>query len=159
MLHFSKTHRRSVAGLVVLLAVLFACPANAAAIPITEYEQRLKHAINDLATLAHVDKDWDEVDFENRADQTVESIRTAFPEHQTVEVDQDVCSVDNSSLHKTLEQLKQVAAGEKFPIIDEITQRLQALAARVAERRIAAQLGESKEQAKSKLESILARPE
>jgi hypothetical protein len=159
MLQISKTHRRSVAGVVVLLAVLFAYPADVAAIPITEYEQRLKQAINDLVHLAHVDKDWDEADFQNRVVQTVESIRTAFPEHQTVEADRDVCNVDNSSLHKTLEQLKQVPAGEKFLIIDQVTQRLQALEVRITERRIVTESAQSKEQAKSKLESILARPE
>src|SRR5215217_6172185 len=106
MLQIPKTHRRSIAGVVVLLAVLFAYPANVAAIPITEYEQSLKQAVIDLVKLAHVDKTWDETDFENRVVQTVESIREAFPEHQTVEANGDVCNVDNSSLHKSLEQLK-----------------------------------------------------
>ncbi len=159
MLQLSKTHRRSVAGVVVLLSALFAYPAKVAAVPIAEYEQRLEHAINDLARLDHVDKDWDQADFQKRVVQTVESIRTAFPEHQTVETDGDVCNVDNSSLHQILGQLQQAPTGEKFQIIAQITQRLQALKARIAERRIATESAQSKEQAKRKLESILARPE
>ena len=159
MLQISKTHRRSVAGVVVLLAVLFVCPANVAAIPIAEYEQRLEQAINDLTKLAKVDKDWNDTDFQNRVRQTSDAITAALPERLTVEADADVFNVDNSSLHKSLEHLKRRPAGEQFLIIDQITQTLQALEARIAERRTATQSGTSKEQAKSKLESILARPE
>jgi Domain of unknown function (DUF4129) len=159
MLQISKTHRRSVAGVIVLLAGLFVCPANVAAIPLTEYEQRLIQAINDLTKLAHVDQDWDEADFEKRVLQTVDSIHTALPEHQTVETDGDVCNVDNSSLHKSLEDLKKLPPGEQYQKIEQITQTLKALEARIIERRTATKPGESKDQAKSKLESILARPE
>lgn len=160
MLQICKTHRRRIACVVVLLTTfLFVSPANVAAIPIAEYQQRLKQAITDLKTLVHVDKDWDQTDFQNRVLQTSDAISAALPERLTVEADAEVFNVDNSSLHNTFEQLKRLPAGEQFPKIDQITATLQAIEERIAERRDAVALGESKEQAKSKLESILARPE
>jgi hypothetical protein len=154
-----KTHRRSVACVVVLVTFLFVGPANVAAIPIAEYHQNLKHAIAELEKLAKVDKDWDETDFRNRLLQTIENVRTALPVNQTIEVDGEVCSVDNSSLHKSLEDLKKLPAAEQFDKVEHITELLKAIEARITEREAAIERAQSKEQAKSKLESILSRPE
>lgn len=154
-----KTHRRSVACVVVLVAFLFVCPANVAAIPIAEYHQNLKDAISKLEKLVEVDKDWDQTDFENRLLQTIEDVRTILPVNQTIEVDGEVCNVDNSSLHKSLEDLKKLRAEEQFDKVDRITELLQAIEARITEREAAVERAQNKEQAKSKLESILSRPE
>jgi len=154
-----KTHRRSVACVVVLVAFLFVCPANVAAIPIAEYHQNLKHAIAELEKLIEVDKDWDETDFQNRLLQTIENLRTTLPVNQTIEVDGEVCNVDNSSLHKSLEDLKKLPATEQFDKVEHISELLKAIEARISEREAAVERTQSKEQAKSKLESILSRPE
>ena len=154
-----KTHRRSVACVVVLVAFLFVCPANVAAIPIAEYHQNLKDAISKLEKLVEVDKDWDQTDFENRLLQTIEDVRTILPVNQTIEVDGEVCNVDNSSLHKSLEDLKKLRAEEQFDKVDRITELLQAIEARITEREAAVERVQNKEQAKSKLDSILSRPE
>lgn len=159
MLQISKTHRCSIACVVMLVAFLFVCPARVAAIPIDHYQARLRQAVNDLVKLSHVDKDWDNADFQKRVLQTIDYIHGALPEHLTVEAGADVCTVDNSSLHKSLEELKKLPAGEQFPKIDQITQTLLAIEERIAERETAIQLDQSKDEAKSKLESILARPE
>ena len=79
MLHVSKTHCRGVACVVVLLTLLFLCPAHAAAIPVAEYQARLKQVVDDLVKLAHVDKDWDDADFQKRVLQTIDSIDVALP--------------------------------------------------------------------------------
>lgn len=154
-----KTHRRSVACVVVSMAFLFVGPANVAAIPIAEYHQNLKHAIAELEKLVEVDKDWDETDFQNRLLQTIENIRTTLPVNQTIEVDGEVGTVDNSSIHKSLEDLKKLPATEQFDKVDHITELIKAIEARIAEREAAVERAQSKEQAKSKLESILSRPE
>ena len=153
-----KTHRRSVACVVVLVAFLFVCPANVAAIPIAEYHQNLKHAIAELEKLIEVDKDWDETDFQNRLLQTIENLRTTLPVNQTIEVDGEVCNVDNSSLHKSLEDLKKLPATEQFDKVEHISELLKAIEARISEREAAVERAQSKEQAKNKLESILSRP-
>jgi hypothetical protein len=159
MPQISKTRRRSIACVVVLAAFLFVCPASAAAIPITEYQQRLKQAIDELVKVVEVSKDFDEADFERRMLETVESVRNTLPEHLTVEVDGEVCNVDNSSLHKSLEDLKKLPGAKQFEKVEHIIQLLQAIEARIAERQAAGASAVSKEQAKSKLETILARPE
>ena len=154
-----KTHRRSVACVVVLVAFLFVCPANVAAIPIAEYHQNLKRAISELEKLIEVDKDWDETNFQNRLLQTIENLRTTLPVNQTIEVDGEVCNVDNSSLHKSLDDLKKLPATEQFDKVEHISELLKAIEARISEREAAVERAQSKEQAKSKLESILSRPE
>ena len=159
MPQISKMHRRSVACVVVLVAFLFVCPANVAAIPIAEYQQKLKQAINELVEVIRVNKDFNETDFENRMLEIIELVRVTLPEHMTVEVDGEVYNVDNSALHKSLEELKKLPGAEQFEKVEKITEMLQAIDARITERQAAAALAESKEQAKSKLESILARPE
>ena len=159
MPQLSKTHRRSIACVVVLVAFLFVCPANVAAIPITEYHQRLKQVIDELVKVVEVNKDFDEAAFEKRMLETTEFVRVTLPEHLTVEVDGEVYNVDNSSLHKNLEHLKELPGASQFEKVQQITQFLQAIEARVAERQAAVVSAMSKEEAKSKLESILARPE
>ena len=159
MPQISKTHRRSIACVVVLLAFLFVCPANVAAIPLTEYQQRLQQAIDRLVEVVEVNKDFDEADFEKRMLETVEFIRVTLPEHLTVEVDGEVCNVDNTSLHKHLEDLKKLPGAKQFEKVEHLTQLLEAIEERISERQVALASGVSKEEAKSKLESILARPE
>ena len=159
MPQISKTHRRSVAIVVVLVAFLFVCPATATAIPISEYQQRLKQAINELEKVTGDSKDFDETDFENRMLETSELVRVTLPEHLTVEVDGEVYNVDNLSLHKSLEELRKLPGAKQFEEVEKITELLRAIEARIAERQAAVARAESKEQAKSKLESILARPE
>ena len=74
MPQISKTHRRSIACVVVLVAFLFVCPANVAAIPIDEYLHRLKQAIDALVKVVVIDKDFDEADFEDRMLETIEAV-------------------------------------------------------------------------------------
>lgn len=141
----------------VLAALLFLFPENAAAIPIAGYQQNLKHAITALDTLSQTDEDESTSDYENRFNQTIEGVRTALPAYQTVESGEEVCNVDNSWLHKSLDELKQSA--DRAEKLTQLLETLRAIEAHVIERQNAAQTMNSKEQAKSKLQSILARPE
>ena len=161
MPQITKTFRRSVACVVALVAFLFVCPANVAAIPIADYQRNLKHAIDELVKVTEIeaDKDWVEAEFEQRMLETIEVVRVTLPEQQTVEVDGEVYNIDNSWLHKSLDELKKLPGSKQFERVELITESLQALEARITERQSGVARGESKEQAKSKLDSILARPE
>ena len=156
-----KTPRRGVASVVVLLAFLFVCPAYVAAMPIAEYQQRLKQVISELdkVTTVEAGQHWVEADFEQRMLETAEIVRETLPEQLTVEVDGEVYNVDNSSLHQSLEELKKLPGAKQFEKVELITESLQALEVRITERQAAVAQAQSKEEAKSKLESILARPE
>ena len=140
-----------------LIAVLFLCPATVAAIPIADYHNNLKQAITALDTLRQSDEEEKPAEYETRFTQTTDAVRNALPQNQTIELDGQVCDVDNSWLHKALDELKQVV--DRPEKLDEILQTLQALETRIAERQQSSSLVDSKDEAKSRLESILARPE
>ena len=146
-------------SIIVIMVALFIFPATAWAISLTEYQHKLRQAITALDTLAQTDEHETEEAFHNRLLQTIDAVRVALPEHFTVEENGDVCEVDNSALHKTLEDLKSLSVEDQFKKINEAKATLQALEKRLEERIAATPTAETKDQAKSRLESILARPE
>ena len=97
--------RRRRTCLLLLTALLFLFPANVSAIPISEYQQKLKNAIASLEALGQAEDESDS-DYENRFNQTVDGIRTALPRNQTVESAGESCNVDNAWLHDALDGLK-----------------------------------------------------
>ena len=149
--------KRSLAGLVVLIAFLFLCPLTALAVPLHEYEQRLKQAIDALYSLDVIDEDGIDTEYVTRL--TIDNVRSALPLQLTVEVDNDTYNIDNSSLHKSLDELEQLPVDEQLNRAGELVEVLRAIETRVAERRSAMAMAETKDQAKSRLETILARPE
>ena len=159
MLSLAKTYqRRSLASLVVIAAA-FLFPVTVSAITLTEYQHKLKQAITALDTLAQIDEHESESDFKNRLLQTSEAVRVALPEHLTVEANGEVCEVDNSALHKILEDLESLSIEDQLKKTNEVKESLQSLEVRIAERIAATPRFETKEQAKLRLASILARPE
>ena len=136
-----------------VFGVLFVLPATVAAIPIHQYQQNLKIAIAALEPLNDSGHD-----FNTRLAVSVETIRATLPEHQTVEFEGEVCNVDNSWLYEDLDELKE-ATNQQAKLAD-ILWSLQAVEERVAERQNpSGGTAENKEWAKTRLESILARPE
>ena len=152
MSHFSTTHcRYSLAVFGVLF--LFLSAGTASAIPISDYQLNLKFAI---ATLDHLSQSGD--DFHRELAGAIESVRTKLPKQQTVEFEGEVCNVDNSWLHKGLDELAQ--ADDPTEKLAHIIWTLQAIETRVAEReKPGGSAAENKEWARTRLESILARPE
>lgn len=154
MFQLSTSRRRSLA--LSLLVLLVAC-TNAAAVPLTDYHQNIKRAIAALKPLTEIDEDADVNDVETQFRESTRTVRSILPEHQTVEFEGDSYNVDNSWLHKLLDELDQSA--ERTNKLAQIFESLRALEARVAERQSPGRLAESKEQAKGRLENILKRPE
>lgn len=153
MSQFSTTHYRY--SLAAMLFV-FLLPATVAAIPISEYQQNLKRAITTLDSLKRLPHD--EALDEAQLDFVTRMVHSDLPEHQTVEFEGEACNVDNSWLYKALDELKQ---NTEWPEkLAHMVWSLQALEARVAERQNPdTRAAENKEWAKTRLESILARPE
>jgi hypothetical protein len=155
-----KYKRRSFASVVVLVAAfLFLFPATVSAMSLNEYQQKIKQAIIALDTLAQTDEHESESDFHNRLLVTIDAVHTVLPEHMTVEANGEKYEIDNSALHKTLEDLKSAPVQDQIKKIEDVKASLQALEVRIAERIAATELDENKEQAKKRLEGILARPE
>ena len=160
MLSLSKTEKRLARVIVIAVAFLFAFPDSVSAIPLSEYQQKIKQAVTALETLTQAaDEHEGEIEFHIRLPQTIDAVRAALPEHLTVEANGEVYQVDFSSLYKTLEDLKSLSVEDQIKKISDIKELLQALDARLEERLSATASGENKEQAKRRLEGILARPE
>ena len=153
----TKSLRRSAACTVLLSILLFVCPARVAAIPISEYEQNIKNAIVSLEELVTDDEEEIPDDYEDQLNQTLAEIRGTLPRNQTVESDGEVYNVDNTWLHQALDELRQAA--NRSERIEQIIARLTAMDTRVVERQQQTQTLESKDAAKQRLETILARPE
>src|SRR5215213_3197737 len=88
-----------------LATLLFLFPVSVIATPIADYHQNLKNAITALDTLAQSDEEESTNDYDSRFNQTIEGVRAALPEHQTVESPDGVYEVDNSWLHRGLKEL------------------------------------------------------
>ena len=158
MLQNSTKHCRHV---VVLTALLLLCAARAIALPISDYQHNLEKAIGGLQRLVELyeSEDEDGRDYYQELNSTIEAIRATLPPSQTIETRNGNYDVDNSWLHKALDEVADPSADDHFEKLSLLIQHLQALQFRIAEREALPQEGESKEQAKAKLERILARPE
>lgn len=153
----TKSVSRSAACVVVLAVLWFLCPARAAAIPISEYQQRVNDAIGSLETLSGVDEDEITTEYEAELNQKLDEIRASLPVHQTVESDGQSYNVDNSWLHKALEDVKtNTSRSERLA---QLIESLEAMDERLDDRQGGSQPIESKDAANNRLKGILARPE
>ena len=144
-----------VAGLMVLAAHLFLLPLNVAAIPVSEYQQNLKNAVAALEALYEMDAD--DAEYDAKFHQTIEGIRTTLPQQQAVEIGEESIHINNAEIHRLVDQLEQ--SDEQIDEMRQLIDKLNAIEQRVADRQAMTASGESKGWAKSRLESILARPE
>jgi hypothetical protein len=139
-----------------LFVFLFLSPAIVTAIPISEYQNNLKRTISTVESLKNASED-EPVD-DTQFDFLSLLVRTTLPEHQEVEVDGEVYNVDNTWLHKELDELKRTEHWREK--VEQTLSRLKAIEVRVAERQNpAGHAAENKQWDKTRLESILARPE
>lgn len=142
-------------GLVILAAQLFLFPLSVAAIPISEYQQNLKNAYSELYALYEADEE--DAEYSAKLTKTLEGIRTALPAEQQIETGAEVYTVNNAALHEDLDNFEK--SDDQGESIRQLLEKIHALEQRVIERTSASAQGESKGWAKSRIESILARPE
>lgn len=154
MFQLSTSRRRNLA--LSLLVLLVTC-INVVAVPLSNYHQKIKQAIGTLEPLTQIDDEADVDDIEAQFEESSKTVRSILPEHETVEFEGDSYKVDNSWLHKSLDELDQSA--NRSNQLAQILASLRALEARVADRQSPGRLVDSKEQAKGRLENILKRPE
>lgn len=154
MFQLSTSRRRNPA--LSLLLLLVVC-SNVVALPLSDYHQNIKRAIETLEPLTQIDDDADFDDIETQFAESSKAVRAILPEHETVEFEGDSYNVDNSWLHKSLNELDQ--SDDRSNKLAQILVTLRALEARVADRQSPERLAESKEQARGRLENILKRPE
>lgn len=159
MLSLSKSDCRHSLTRLVVIAAACLFPMTVSAITLSEYQQKLKQAVTAFDALVPVDEHETESEFKNHLLQTIDAVLVTLPEHMTIEADGEPYTVDNTALHKTLEELKSLSIEDQLKKIDDVKHTLSALETRIAERIAATRVGETKEQSKLRLAGILERPE
>src|ERR1044072_1683205 len=107
MFQLATSQRRSLA--LSLLVLLVTC-THVVAVPLSDYHQNLKRAIETLEPLTKIDEDEEDVDgIERQFAASAKTILSILPEHQTIEFEGESYNVDNSWLHKSLDQLDESA--------------------------------------------------
>jgi hypothetical protein len=145
-------------GLMVVVLHVFAAPTQGT--PLNEYRQRLEQAVSALDTLGQFDEGESEANRALRTTETIAAVRRTVPETDSVEWDGTVVRVDNSWLHRELQGFEKVEPAARGNTLKEITERLQAVAQRLAEiDRAKNASGLTKAEARQKLTEILQRPE
>ena len=146
-----------------ITAIVFALSgiaAQASAIPLKDYHQNLQKAITALDTLAFVDEDETNESYQHRLVETSNAVRKILPEKETVESDSSSGIVDNSWLHKRLDEFEAAGAADRPYIHRQLIDRLKSIEERVTELQRATTFdAPSKDEANKKMAEILSRPE
>ena len=142
-------------GVLLFAALFFLFPRSVTAIPISEYQQNLKNAVAALEAVFEMDEE--DPEYAAKLKQAIDGILTSLPAQQTVEVGAEVYKVNNAELHSAIASLE--GSQDQAEAIRQVLEKLNALEQRVTERQSAKGSLESKGWAKSRLESILLRPE
>ncbi len=154
----SHVWSRTVCGLLLLIALFFV-PKQTSAIPVSDYQKNLQRAITALDTLAQLDEDETNASYNQRLLETLNAVRAAMPEKQSIDSGDPAITVDNVWLHKRLDELE-VASEPNAPIIrQQLIESLKAIDERVVELQNATTSGLSKADADARLASILSRSE
>jgi hypothetical protein len=127
---------------------------------LSEYHKNLQRAINALDTLAQVDEDETSDGYQHRLIETSNSVRHVVPEKESVEYDGNSYTVDNSWLHKKLDEFEASGAADRLLMSKQLIDRLRSIEERVNDlERAKTANGLSKTEANQKLSEILSRPE
>ena len=144
----------------LLMLLCLSAPVSIVAIPLSEYRQNLQRAVTALDTLGQLDEGEDHASYERRLTETVTAVGQLVPENQQVESGSSNWVVDNSWLHKKLDEFEVATASDRPEVRWQIIQRLQTIEERVDELEKASSYeGLSKEEASRRLSGILTRPE
>src|SRR5690349_575776 len=134
--------------------------AQVSAIPLGEYHKNLQKAINALDTLAQVDEEETTESYQHRLIDTSNSVRHVVPEKESIEYDGTSYPVDNSWLHKKLDEFEASSTADRMLILQQVIDRLRSIEERVNDLERAKSVnGLSRNEANQKLSEILSRPE
>ncbi|MEP6637678.1 MAG: DUF4129 domain-containing protein [Acidobacteriota bacterium] len=159
---FCHFRPRSLAPLAIRCAVVFLLLQMASvcwAIPLNDYHKQLRQALGALTTLAQQDEGETEESRAARIRKTIAAVRVALPQTESNEVNETSVTVDNSWLHRELDNYEKAAPAERSVLLARINERLLALEQRVEEVEKANSTTGDKAAARKKLNEILQRPE
>src|SRR5215510_7300799 len=88
------------------LLVLLVSSNSSKAIPLATYQQHLEDAITTLDTLNQMDEEETQTDYQKRLAGTLNVVRDSIPVNQSVQLDKEVWTVDNTWLHIALNEIE-----------------------------------------------------
>lgn len=141
----------------ILLITL--CAVISSARPLSEYQRHVQQTVTALDTIAQSDEAETDAERLTRITETLAAVRSALPATENVDWEHTSFKVDNSWLHRELEKFEKAPAAKRVQALTLITERLQALAHRLAEIEKAKLTNASKAERTKKLGEILQRPE
>jgi hypothetical protein len=144
-------------SLFILVSFVFTRPTFA--IPVSEYQQNIQRAITALETLGETDEEESQEAFQHRLTNTTAAIRNVLPEKQSIETSGSVCEVDNSWLHKRLNEFETAGEPQRSAIRIQLIESLKSIEQRVNELEKAKADSLSKADANRRMSEILSRAE
>ncbi len=144
-------------GLIVLAIATFCSFASAQSLE--NYQTRVHQAVTALDTLAATDENESPEAYLARATETVQRVRTALPETETVNSNGTLTTVDNRWLHEELGPFEKLKSQERSDTLARVIERLRAIDDRLIEVQKAEAKNFSKEATNARLREILVRPE
>jgi hypothetical protein len=148
--------------LCALLLIMLGAQMATANMPLSRYELSIHQAIIELSSLEQWAKADSATQYAARVAQTLKDVREAVPEEETIEWDGGTVRVNNSWLRTELDAYEKVSARDphRAEALARIIERLRALEERLPETKgQKAVAGESKDQEKTQLDSIMRRAE
>lgn len=142
-----------------IVCLLFVCSAITFATSLSEYHANLSRSITAIDALSQFEEDEDLTAFEQRFVDTLGAVRKLLPEKDQVTFNETTFTVDNSWLHKRLDEFEAVATTERLTTRTQILDSLKAIEERVDELEKASASGLTKSEANARMASILSRPE
>ena len=112
-----------------------------------------------LEALVQFDEDETRSNYQHALTETITAVRATLPEKESIEADGTSVTVDNTWLHKRLDDLEMASESEGLVIRKQLIERLKAIEDRVAQLQNAKTAGLSKDDANARLAEILARSE
>lgn len=142
----------------LLTLLLFLPVVSAEGKSLSEYHLQLREAITALDTMSQHDESESETDRAARVSKTIEGIRIALPETDSVQLGDKTIAVNNAWLHRELDTYEKTQT-DRGATLTRILERLRALEHRVAEFDREGRTAVDKAENSKRLAEILLRPE
>ena len=155
-------HKR-LSSLLAVGLLLFLCsfltPRQVSAIPLSDYQKHLQGALVALDALSQFDEDETRSNYQHALTETLTAVRVTLPEKESIEADGTSVTVDNTWLHKRLDDLEVVSESDGIVIRKQLIESLKAIENRVVQLQNAKTAAISKADANARLAAILTRSE
>ncbi len=155
---FQLSSKIAVKAAIGLGLLLLCVPARAASL--TDYMARVDNTLNLIQQLQSAYQGERDANPDQRVNNNLALVHQQMPEHETVQLQGQSISVDNSWLYQGLRDFEKSNDGNRRrEMLARIAERLQALNERLRELRESASATNDKEADKGRLAEILRRPE